>query len=134
MSEAKTVVVVTGGRDYTNRKYLETQLDALDPDHIIHGGAEGADGLASLWAFKQDVKRRREVSQQCFMADWATYGNSAGPRRNAEMAAFAAKLAASGANVTVVAFPGGRGTANMVSAATKRGLKVLDLRNVPEAA
>lgn len=122
------VVIVTGGRNYANRAYLEEQLSALRPDCIFHGGANGADALASAWATRQGI------SQQRFDANWAAYGRAAGPRRNAEMASYAAKLQVNGIRVTVVAFPGGRGTANMVDVATRHGLDVLDLRSAAKAA
>ena len=45
-------VLVTGGRDYADRKAVARALDPfIAPDlTIIHGGANGVDALASAWA------------------------------------------------------------------------------------
>lgn len=49
-------------------------------------------------------------------ADWATYGDSAGPRRNQEMVDSGLDL--------LIAFPGGMGTADMVRRAKAAGVPV----------
>ena len=50
-----------------------------------------------------------------FKADWDKFGRAAGPIRNAQMLR-------EGKPDLVVAFPGGRGTANMVAQAKARAL------------
>ena len=50
-------LLVTGGRDYDNRDCVRDVLDALNPDSVIHGGATGADSLASEWARKNGGDR-----------------------------------------------------------------------------
>lgn len=57
-------------------------------------------------------------------ADWATYGLSAGPRRNARILEWKPDL--------VIAFPGGIGTANMVHQAIVAGVEVREVS--PETA
>jgi hypothetical protein len=52
-----------------------------------------------------------------FSADWKTHGKSAGPMRNRQMLN-------DGQPTAVVAFPGGRGTADMIHAAKAVGLPV----------
>ena len=50
-------VLVTGGRKFDNYKLLNSHLTSL-AEHwltIIHGGATGADELASEWAVINDV-------------------------------------------------------------------------------
>ena len=47
---------------------------------IISGGARGADALGERYARENGFKVER------YPADWDTYGKSAGPRRNKQMA------------------------------------------------
>jgi predicted Rossmann-fold nucleotide-binding protein len=89
-------------------------LDAVRRKHgeivIVHGAAQGADTAAWVWA------ARCGVPMDIHRADWDKHGRRAGPIRNAEMLA-------SGVDA-VVAFPGGRGTADMVAKARKSGVPV----------
>jgi hypothetical protein len=55
-----------------------------------------------------------------FPAQWDRYGEAAGPIRNAWMLEF-------GKPDLVVAFPGGRGTADMISKARKAGIEVCEV-------
>jgi hypothetical protein len=61
-------VLVCGGRDYGDHEALFAALDAIHAsipiEVIIHGGAPGADYLASFWAAARAVNERR------FPADW----------------------------------------------------------------
>ena len=68
---------------------------------MIHGCAPGADSLAAEWA------ELNEVAQSRFPADWVKHGRAAGPIRNKTMLQV-------GKPDMVVAFPGGKGTADMV--------------------
>ena len=81
---------------------------------IIHGAARGADSLAGEWAMS------RGVTVMAFPADWDAHGRSAGHIRNAQMIA-------EGKPTVVVAFPGGRGTANMVRQARLSHIPVLQV-------
>jgi hypothetical protein len=74
------------------------------PVTIIQGGARGADKLAREWA------EDRGVGCVTFRADWEKHGPSAGPIRNGQMLS-------EGKPNLVLAFPGGRGTADMVQRA-----------------
>jgi predicted Rossmann-fold nucleotide-binding protein len=107
-------VLVCGGRDYQD--YLPA-ADALDRIAaklgiaiIIQGGATGADDCARRWALN------RGVECLSFPADWSM-GRKAGPIRNQTMID-------EGKPNAVVAFPGGRGTADMVKRAEAAGLPV----------
>ena len=108
-------VLVCGGRDYTDRAALWSILDALGPpevSEIISGMARGADTLAVEWASRFGFPLR------AFPAEWDKHGRSAGPIRNQRMLD-------EGKPDLVVAFPGGRGTADMVSRAEKAGVRVI---------
>jgi hypothetical protein len=117
-------VLVTGGRDYTDRDTAWKVLDALHKTQpiteIIHGAARGADTLADHWALAREVRRQLfPVSKE----DWEKYGKSAGHRRNRLMHATCPPD-------LVLAFPGGPGTAGMVDIATKAGTPVVHSHEV----
>lgn len=114
-------ILVCGGRDYGNKDRLFHDLDALNRtldvlnvgiETVIHGGASGADALAAAWAY------HHHIGQMEFKADWDTHGPAAGPIRNQNMLEV-------GRPDAVVAFPGGRGTEDMMRRAAKAGLPVI---------
>lgn len=108
-------VLVCGGRDYANWSAVHHALGALHVKRgvtaLIEGGAKGADALAHAWAVKFGI----EVIT--FTADWDIDGKRAGPLRNQRMID-------EGRPDGVVAFPGGRGTADMIRRAEAAGIKV----------
>ena len=110
-------VLVCGGRDYRDAAHVDRVLQQIDADGtittIIHGAARGADQLGEAWGLK-----RGKVLEP-YPADWSTYGLSAGPRRNQEMLT-------KGKPDLVVAFPGGRGTADMVRRSKRAGVRVIE--------
>lgn len=99
-------VLVCGGRNYNDQERVFFELDELKPTLIIHGGASGADYLAAQYA------KYRGVGVVEYRADWARHGRAAGPIRNQQMIDL-------GRPDVVVAFPGGRGTADMIERARK---------------
>jgi hypothetical protein len=105
-------ILVTGGRDYANQGVVHRVLsEYIDQQPIImEGGANGADALANWFAL------RNHLECQTFDADWDKHGKAAGPKRNRLMLDHAPDL--------VIAFPGGKGTANCVAQAEKRGIPV----------
>lgn len=105
-------VLVTGGRDYNDPACVYRYLTQLAPKVIVHGHATGADALADTWALHYAVEVRR------YPADWKAHGRAAGPIRNQQM------LDVEKPDV-VLAFPGGRGTADMVRRAKAAGIKVI---------
>ena len=105
-------VLVCGGRDYAKADYVSRVLDGLSVTTLVHGGARGADILAGHWAL------RHGVNTEVFYADWAR-GKRAGPERNQRMLDSKPDL--------VVAFPGGRGTADMVRRAKAAGIEVIEV-------
>lgn len=98
--------LICGGRNFDDRAMFDAVMsDLLNlygcPSRIIHGAARGADSLAAAWA------DRMAIDCQPFPADWRAHGKKAGPIRNQQMLD-------EGKPHAVVAFPGGRGTADMV--------------------
>ena len=101
-------VLVCGGRSYEQWTTVRKTLEELRPTVIIQGGAPGADRLAAKWA---DVNG---VPLVTYPALWSQ-GKRAGPQRNAFM------LTDSRPDI-VVAFPGGRGTQDMIMKAAEVGV------------
>lgn len=103
--------LVTGGRHYENRASVYQALDALGPSELGHGDAPGADRIAAGWA------RESGIACQAFPADWRREGRAAGPRRNARMLqAFRPDM--------LIAFPGHRGTTDMVMQTRHAGVPI----------
>jgi len=111
-------VAVTGGRKYWNRSSVFRALDSVHADQVIdtviHGAAKGADTLAGNWAEENYIPEWR------FYARWKVNGKlflGAGPERNE-------RALRQGKPDLVMAFPGGKGTANMLKQAKKMGIKI----------
>ena len=108
-------VLICGGRQFSDAEFLWKTMDDLHAKtlmtEVIVGGAIGADTLGEHWA------KDRSIPYQIFMADWATHGRAAGPIRNQAMLD-------EGKPDLVVAFPGGRGTADMMRRATNADVEV----------
>ena len=109
-------VLVCGGRDFSDIRLLYQTLDALHAtegpiEYVIHGCARGADSLAHDWALT------RRVAVAMYPAQWNRDGKAAGPIRNQ-------KMLDEGKPDLVIAFPGGRGTADMARRAEAAGVKV----------
>lgn len=114
-------VLVCGGRDFDDYDTLKSVLSALQITRgsfevIIHGGARGADSMASLYG------ERHLIPRQMFPADWQKHGSDAGPIRNQ-------KMLDEGRPDLVVAFPTpkSRGTWDMVRRAKKAGVEVIEV-------
>lgn len=113
----KLVVLITGGRKYADKRTLFRILDELNPSRVIHGDAQGADRLAGLWC-----KSRKRLEIKCH-ANWVKHGLAAGPIRNRKMLKkYYDEIS------RVVAFPGGRGTADCVRQARLLGIRVQIVR------
>ncbi len=109
-------VLICGGRDYNDwQEFCWGLAGLLKVDSkIIHGGCTGADSLAAKYA------EAYGHTQIVYRANWSEYGKSAGPKRNQLMLD-------DGKPDLVVAFPGGRGTADMVRRAKKAVVKVIEI-------
>lgn len=106
-------VLVCGGRDYQDFHSVNTQLTSIDGiTEIIHGGSSGADHMADEWA------RQANIPCKVYPPFWEKYGKAAGPIRNQFMIDFAKPD-------LVIAFPGGRGTADMVRRAKAANIRVI---------
>jgi hypothetical protein len=112
-----TRVLVCGGRDFTDTIGAYKALDRLWKEHgfdcVIEGDARGADRIAGYWA------RSRKLDNLKFPADWATHGNAAGPIRNQRMID-------EGRPDLVIAFPGGRGTLDMMTRVKAAGIPLIE--------
>lgn len=108
-------ILVCGGREYSDGQRVLLALSSVKEKRglscVIHGGASGADRLAGIAAVHLGV------DVEVFWADWKTYGKRAGPLRNQRMLL-------EGKPDGVIAFPGGRGTEDMVRRAEKAGITV----------
>lgn len=58
------------------------------------------------------------------IASWSKFGDRAGPMRNTELLRH---LRGEGGEIAVIAFPGGKGTANMVKQARRSGVRVIEV-------
>lgn len=131
-------ILVCGGRDYNDYAKVESALDALmhltgtDGDVIVvHGGATGADTLAGKWAsskgFLQKVYTPEwdDISSPGALVKYNKYGKPynalAGPVRNQRMLDENPDIS------YVVAFPGGKGTSDMVKRAEKKGINIIKI-------
>ena len=108
-------VIVCGGRDYNNYERIVSALDAAHNKRpitlLIEGGAKGADAHAAIWADNQGIPR-----VTCH-ANWKLFNGGAGPRRNQDMIN---QLSPD----CLIAFKGGKGTADMISRAIEAELIV----------
>lgn len=124
-------VLVCGGRENWDHEGVARELDARHAKYneacdlvldqmlprftIITGGAPGIDSVALQWAM------RNKVRFELFQADWKTHGRAAGPMRNKSMLV-------EGKPNLVLAFKGGRGTADLVRQARTRGIEVVEVK------
>lgn len=108
-------VAVTGGRDFLDRAHVYGVLEAVHKARgiaiLMAGDARGADALALAWA------RLRGVNWISFRAAWERHGRAAGPIRNRQILEL-------GKPDLLVAFPGGRGTADMIGQAYRAGVEL----------
>lgn len=107
-------VLVCGGRDFADRQWLHEVLAQYEITLLISGHAPyGADSLAEGYA------RRHKIKTLIFQAQWKKYGRGAGPLRNQRMLD-------EGKPDLVIAFPGGRGTFDMIMKARCAGVPVVE--------
>lgn len=109
--------LICGGRNFTdNNLFGSAMRDFCNarggvPSLVVHGAARGADTFAADWA------RRLAIDVVAVPADWEKHGKAAGVLRNQ-------KMLDEHRPDFVVAFPGGRGTADMVARARRIGIDV----------
>ena len=107
------VVAVTGGRDYTDIEHVWSVLSEVNASMVLQGGQRGADWLAVRWG--------RSNGRQVVTYEYVEVGRSGGPVRNKNMIRH-------GKPDMLIAFPGGRGTANCVHEAKSAGVPIRDER------
>jgi hypothetical protein len=104
-------IIICGGRDFEDyellKKVMRDILTAYPITAVVQGGARGADYLARKWA------QEFNFPYEQYDADWDKYHKAAGLIRNDLM------LHDSNAEV-VLAFPGGRGTFDMMQRARRK--------------
>lgn len=110
-----TCVAITGGRDHRPTREemdrFETLWNELGGTVLLHGACpSGVDRALLGWAM-----RHPDVLSNAYPAHWSLHGRAAGPIRNALMVREADAL---------IAFPGGKGTANCVKQAQRKGIPV----------
>lgn len=118
-------VLVCGGRDYFNADHVHNTLCRIDAERgpitcVIHGAATGADTEAMRWAQMMATIPGRTITLAPFVPDWRTHGKAAGPMRNRRMIE-------QGRPGLVIAFPGGKGTADMVRRSRLAGIEVIEI-------
>jgi hypothetical protein len=119
-------LLICGGRDFDDRAFVFGVLDMLAEEYVINTVIQGdcptgADHLARMWAISRNHHYDR------FPPDWDTHGRAAGPIRNQRMID-------DGRPTMGVAFPGGRGTADMVRRLKAAGIKVHEASPTPSSA
>ena len=120
-------ILVCGGRDFgyivenaCKKKDFVLLNKAMDfvmsykPTTIIQGKAKGGDEIGGF------VAEALKLEHLIFPADWDKYGKGAGHIRNQQMLD-------EGKPDLVIAFEGGRGTANMIQRSKKAGVKVIEV-------
>lgn len=111
-------VAVAGSRDFQDydllKKVLNHELSeyASEEVEIVSGGAVGADSLGERYQKEYGCALKR------FLPDWDRFGDSAGHRRNADMAYYAD---------WVICFWDGqsKGTKGMIETSKRAGKKVI---------
>lgn len=112
-------VLVCGGRDFDDFNFVWHMLESFHLSNdgpisvLIHGAARGADTAAARWGQSEP-----SVRVVAYPADWKKHGKAAGPIRNKQMLD-------EGKPDLVIAFPGGKGTEDMVRRAKAIGVRVL---------
>ena len=110
-------ILVCGGRDF---KHIEWFLHCMEPyipqvTYLITGGATGVDTFAYIWGRRE--AKLADGHNLVFAAEWDKHEKAAGPIRNQVMLD-------AGRPDLVIAFPGGRGTADMIGRAKRQNIAV----------
>lgn len=117
-------LVVTGGRNYKDFDRVAAEIEKVvfeyQIDGLAHGSAQGADAMAKKW-WEDKGSRHGVEEMREFKADWKADGKAAGPRRNKAMLERIRPR-------VVLAFPGGRGTANCVAIAKSMNIPVIEIQ------
>lgn len=128
-------VVVCGGRKFRDEAFVFAALDKISSqfdfiDKVIEGGAGGLDALAKRWAKDRGREHHQEPAHWEDLgapgavidrrADGTRFNVLAGFQRNQRMADMKPDFC--------VAFPGGRGTEDMMRRARCAGVPVIKVK------
>jgi hypothetical protein len=111
-------VLACGGRSFEDYALLAITMESIretrDISLVITGGARGAETIVEEWASAHGI--------ECLVlrADWIGRGRAARPIRNQRMLD-------EGKPDLVVAFPGGRGIADITRMARAAGVEVIEV-------
>lgn len=114
--------IIAGGRKYrlTWEDVAYLNSEAWRIAEVVTGDCKtGADADAKEWA--DDLG----IPVITFPADWGNLGKSAGPIRNSAMVEFVTTK--TNLMPMLIAFPGGRGTADIIRKARAAGMEVVTL-------
>lgn len=128
-------ILVCGGRSYNDYDRVKAVLDGFHQvakiTSLVHGAATGADSLGARWALQNGVlslpypAKWSDVSNPHAIIKFTKFGHPynaiAGILRNQEMLEQNLDLA------FVVAFPGNKGTKDMLQRAKKAGVLVHEI-------
>ncbi len=112
--------LICGGRDFADMTMFDSAMGDLVrlrgmPERIVQGGAKGADRMAVEWA------QRHAIEIFTVRPEWNRHGRAAGPIRNGIMLSkYKPHL--------VVAFPGGKGTEDMIRRSHKADVDVAEIK------
>lgn len=115
--------LICGGRRFNDQAMFDSVMSQLVglwgvPKTVVHGAALGADRMAGAWA------NRLAINVVAMPAQWSEHGKAAGPIRNEAM------LLEHKPN-RVIAFPGGKGTADMARCAKQKPSEIDLVEVVP---
>jgi hypothetical protein len=111
--EQRMKVIIAGSRTITDYDLLlrVVSASAFKITEVVSGGAKGVDWLGMRYA------QERNLPVKAFLADWQKWGESAGPRRNEEMAQYGEALIAVWNGIS-------KGTLNMLGCAERAKLPI----------
>lgn len=126
------ILAVTGGRALVPgpalaRRFYDVVLERVPvPYGVLRHGGAGERSRAGLWLrgadlWAADAAATLGLAVVEYPADWGLHGKAAGPIRNRAM------LEGPPGVRLLIAFPGNRGTADCIRAATERGIEVVRL-------
>jgi UDP-N-acetylmuramoylalanine-D-glutamate ligase len=117
MNNFGNVLLVCGGREFVMSDFYAAKFrDVIERyfvTAVVHGGAAGADTSAGALA------EEHGLPVTVYDTDWEKHGRAAGPIRSQRM------LDEANPDL-VLAFPGARGTADMVRRAKEAGVRVIN--------
>lgn len=103
-------VIIAGSRNITDKNIVEEAIEVagFDITTVISGGARGVDSTAI------EIARDKNIEYEEYIAEWDTFGKSAGYLRNVQMA--------EAADALIAIWDGeSKGTKHMIDIMAKKG-------------